>query len=125
MLKGSFWVFSLRITNRIFDVLRIVILARLLAPGDFGLLGIAMLALSILSTFSEAGFEAALIQKREKTEQYLNTAWTFNIIKGALTSIVLFAACPLVGIFFNTPGATAIIRVLAITQLLRGWLMLI
>ena len=67
-IKGGFWVFSLRIIDQLFGLIRIIILARLLSPNDFGLFGIALLALSMLDTFSQTGFRQALIQKKEETK---------------------------------------------------------
>jgi len=65
VVKGGLWVFTLRIINRGLGFVRTIILARLLAPEDFGLLGISMLAIATLETFSQTGFQAALIQKKE------------------------------------------------------------
>ena len=59
VVRGGIWVFALRITNRGLGFVRTIILARLLAPHDFGLLGIAMLAIATLETFSQTGFQAA------------------------------------------------------------------
>ena len=72
VVRGGAWVFALRIIQRVFNLVRIVILARILAPADFGLMGIALLAMAILDTFSQTGFNAALIQKKENVESYLN-----------------------------------------------------
>ncbi len=66
VVKGGLWVFALRIINRGLGFVRTIILARLLAPEDFGLLGIGMLAILTLETFSQTGFQAALIQKKRK-----------------------------------------------------------
>jgi len=52
VVRSGFWAFALRITNRLFQLIRIIILARVLAPSDFGLMGIALLAMSALQTFS-------------------------------------------------------------------------
>jgi len=65
VVSGGIWVFALRFTSRGLGFVRTIILARLLAPSDFGLLGIAMLAIATLETFSQTGFQAALIQKRK------------------------------------------------------------
>lgn len=59
-IRGGIWVFALRITNRGLLFIRTIILGRLLAPEDFGLLGIAMLAISTLETFSQQEFHAGL-----------------------------------------------------------------
>lgn len=64
-VRSGFWVFSLRIVQQLFNLARLIILARILAPHDFGLLGIALLTMATLETFSQTGFQAALIQKKE------------------------------------------------------------
>ncbi len=64
VVRGGLWVFALRIINRGLGFVRTIILARLLAPEDFGLLGIAMLSIATLETFSQTGFQAALVQKK-------------------------------------------------------------
>ena len=76
VVRGGICVFALRFTNRGLGFIRTIILARLLSPHDFGFLGIVMLAISTVQTFSQTGFQAALIQKKEDIESYLNTAWT-------------------------------------------------
>jgi O-antigen/teichoic acid export membrane protein len=121
VVKGGLWVFALRIINRGLGFVRTIILARLLAPEDFGLLGIGMLAILTLETFSQTGFQAALIQKKENIESYLDTAWTISAVRGALLFTVLFFASPLIATFFNSPEATLVIRVIAITTLLSGF----
>ena len=52
VVRGGFWAFALRITNRLFQLIRTIVLACVLAPSDFGLMGIALLAMSTLQTFS-------------------------------------------------------------------------
>jgi O-antigen/teichoic acid export membrane protein len=121
VVRGGMWVFGLRITNRGLGFIRTIILARLLAPSDFGLLGIAMLAISTLETFSQTGFQAALIQKKENVESYLDTAWTVSAIRGILLFLILFLSAPLVATFFNSPQATLVIKVIAVSTLLSGF----
>jgi O-antigen/teichoic acid export membrane protein len=120
VIKGGVWVFALRVLNRGLGFIRTIILARLLAPADFGLLGIAMLSISMLETFSQTGFQAALIQKKENINTYLDTAWTVSIIRGCVLFSILFFAAPFVAKFFNSPQAITVIRVVAISVLLSG-----
>jgi len=115
------WAFALRITERGFSLIRLIILARVLAPNDFGLLGIALLAMMTLETFSQTGLQAALIQRKGKTEDYLSIAWTVSILRGLVLFIILFFTAPYVAIFFDAPAATPIIRVIGITALLQGF----
>lgn len=120
VVRSGLWVFALRIINRGLGFIRTIILARLLAPEDFGLLGIAMLSISTLETFSQTGFQAALVQKKENVESYLNTAWTVSAIRGGILFGLLFFSSPLVARFFSSPQATLVIRVIAVSTLLTG-----
>ena len=121
VIRGGLWVFGLRITSRGLGFIRTIILARLLAPSDFGLLGIAMLAIATLETFSQTGFQTALIQKKENVESYLDTAWTVSAIRGIVLFLVLFLSAPIVAKFFNSPQATLVIKVIAVSTLLSGF----
>ena len=120
VVVSGVWVLALRILNRGLGFVRTIILARLLAPEDFGLFGIAMLAIATLETFSQTGFQAALIQKKENVEPYLDTAWTVSIIRGAALFLILFLSAPLISKFFNSPQATLVIRIIGISVLLSG-----
>ena len=120
VIASGLWVLALRIVNRGLGLIRTLVLARLLAPEDFGLLGIAMLSISTLETFSQTGVEAALIQKKENVYSYLDTAWTVSVIRGFTLFSILFLLAPTIAIFFNSPRATFVIRVIAISTLLTG-----
>jgi O-antigen/teichoic acid export membrane protein len=121
VVRGGLWVFALRIINRGLGFIKTIILARLLVPEDFGLLGIAMLSLSTLEIFSQTGFREALIQKKKNVESYLDTAWTVSVIRGLILFFILFFSAPLIANFFNTPDANLIIKIVAISTLLSGF----
>lgn len=119
--RGGLWVFALRITNRVLGFASTIILARVLAPTDFGLFGIALLAMSALDTFSQAGLNAALVQKKQEIAPYLDTAWTFQAIRGVLLALVLFATAPYVAAFFGTLAAKPILQVIGLSTLIQGF----
>ena len=121
VVKGGAWVFALRIVNRGLGLVRLVILARILAPADFGLMGIALLAMATLETFSQTGFNAALIQKKEDVESYLNSAWTITIIRGVVLFVVLYFSAPYVATFFKSPEAESIIQVFGFSILFQAF----
>ena len=120
-VRGGLWVFSLRVVNKGLSIIRTVILARLLAPEDFGLFGIAVLALSTLEVFSQTGFQEALIQKKGSVTAYLDTAWTISVIRGSLLFIILFLTAPVIAEFFSASEAVLIIRIIALSTLLTGF----
>ena len=90
VVKGSFWVLTLRVLTQLFTIIRLIVLARILAPSDFGLMGIALLVMSTLEAFSNTGFKAALVQKKKDIKEYLDTAWTFLVLRGFFLFAILF-----------------------------------
>lgn len=121
MIIGSFWIFLLRIIHQIFGLARLVILSRILTPSDFGIIGIALLTMSTLDTFSQTGFQEALIQKKENIEEHLNSAWTISIIRGFLIFGILYFGASLVSSFFDTPEAESIIKVIGISVIFQAF----
>lgn len=121
VVKGGFWVFSLRITQQIFNLIRLIILARILAPHDFGLMGIALLTMATLETFSQTGFQQALIQKKEDIKSYLDSAWTVLILRGLLLFVILYFLAPYAAVFFKASQAKPIIQVIGLSVLLQAF----
>jgi len=121
VVHGGVWSLSLRAFNRLFAFARTIVLARLLAPEDFGLFGVAMVALSALERFSITGFNEALVQKKDDIRPYLNSAWAIQIIRGLVVALILALAAPLVGLFFDEPNAVMLLRILAIAVFIAGF----
>jgi lipopolysaccharide exporter len=121
VVHAGFWAFALRFTLRIFTTVRTIILARLLAPADFGLMGIALLMMTMMETLTQTGFHTALVQRQGDIRPYLDTAWTFQVLRGLLLAGVLLLAAPLVAAFFNASEAATIVRVMAIVLVINGF----
>src|SRR3989344_473829 len=119
--QGSFWLFSFRIVDHSFRLVRTVILARLLAPNDFGLFGITVMAVSLLETFSQNGFQQALTQKKGDIVSYLDSAWVVQIVRGLALALALFFLAPFIALFFNAPESELILKVVALTVALQGF----
>lgn len=120
-ISGGFWVFLLRIVQQLFSLGRLFILARILSPTDFGLMGVALLTMATLETFSQTGFQTALIQKRENIESYLDSAWTFLIIRGFALFAILYMIAPYAAAFFGAPEAEPIIQVIGVSVLFQAF----
>ncbi|RKD98093.1 lipopolysaccharide biosynthesis protein [Halopiger aswanensis] len=118
-IQSGIWVAGINVADRILQLLKVVILARLLSPAAFGLLGIALLAIAALRQFSKLGFDEALIQHEDDdVDAYLNTAWVMKIIRGLGIALVAFLAAPYLAVFFGEPQAEPIIRVVGISPLI-------
>lgn len=121
MVQGGAWISSLKIIGKVLSLIRLIIIGRILAPSDFGLMGIALLTMSALETFSTTGFSQALIQKKENTHNYLDAAWTVLIIRGFIIFILLYLAAPYVAVFFHSPAVRPIIQVLGFTVFIHAF----
>lgn len=120
-VKSGIWVGATKFSSRFFQLLMLIVLARLLSPEDFGLMGIALLVLAATKRFTEIGLDAALIQQREENvDSYLDTMWCLELARGLLIFGVLFALAPYIAGFFGEPRATWLIRALGLGPILRG-----
>ncbi|MCH8844536.1 MAG: oligosaccharide flippase family protein [SAR324 cluster bacterium] len=101
-LQAVIWLFGLRIITRGIGLLRNVVLARMLTPGDFGLLGIAVLTAGFLEVFTRSGLEHSVIQRSQVSRHELNALWTFDALRGLLLSALMFLAAPAIGAVVST-----------------------
>lgn len=120
-INSSVWVFALNLINRGSGMLRTIILARLLSPDDFGLLGLALLTTATLDTLSQTGFHGAIVQKQKNVDAYLNTAWSCSALRGVILFALLYGLSPQVANFFEDPRVVPLIRVISVFILLSGF----
>ena len=84
--------------------------------------GIALLTMTVIESLSQTGFDVALIQRKERTKDYLDTAWTVEILRGlALFGILQVLASPAAK-FFDSPDAEMLIRLIGLSLVFRGFL---
>jgi len=121
IIKSGVWAILLNVSDRLLQILKLIILARLLSPRDFGLIGIGYLTLGAMRKLSQLGIEQELIQrKQDSVNESLNTAWLLKIFRGLLILLIAYTAAPAIAQFFGEPRATDIIRVLGIIPLFVG-----
>lgn len=88
-----------------------IILARLLTPDDYGLIGIITIFTAICQCFINAGFGSALIRKKDATEDDYCTVFVCNLVMSILLYIALFLTAPLIASFFHRWELVDLIRV--------------
>lgn len=98
--------------------LRLLILAKLLVPEDFGLLAIAMIAVGTLMTLSNVGMLPALVQRLDASREHEDGAWTVGIMRAAFVGLALVVSAPWIARLFDEPSAAPIIQLLALRPLL-------
>lgn len=121
-VRGVSWMGVLRASTRGLTFVKIAILARLLSPNEFGLFGVAMLALAFLEIITETGINIFLIQEKADLKEYNDTAWVVSILRGFLMFLVLFLFAPYIASFFNSPDATFLLYLTSLIPLIRGFI---
>jgi O-antigen/teichoic acid export membrane protein len=101
--------------------MRLIILARILTPLDFGLMGIALLTISFVDTFSQTGFQQALIQRKGDVREYMDSAWTFSVLRGVAITAFIFIIAQYVSNSFGAPEASLIISATSLSLLFQAF----
>lgn len=88
-----------------------LVLARLLSPDEYGLIGICLIFTTVLNGIVDSGFSNALIRKKEVTDEDYNTMFTTNMAISIILYVLLFVSAPFVSDFFHRVELTALVRV--------------
>jgi len=121
-VKGVTWVGAFRGVTRVIAFGKTAILARILVPAQFGLFGIASLALAFLEMLVETGINVFLVQEKDGIDKYIDTAWVVSIIRGIIISSIVFIVARPVSIFFKSTGSLTLLYLIAIVPFIRGFI---
>jgi O-antigen/teichoic acid export membrane protein len=120
IVKGVFWSGIERFSVQGIQFVLGIIMARLLEPSDYGVIGMLAIFLAISQTFIDSGFSNALIQKRDRTETDFSAVFYFNIGVGCFFYLVLFFTSPLIARFYNTSILEGVTKVVALNLLFNS-----
>lgn len=120
VVGAGLWVVGAKLGTRLLAAVRVLVLARLLTPHDFGLVALALLPLSALGAWGGISSPASLIHRQERSRALLDTAWTLGLIRRVVTAALLLVGAPAIAAFFESADATAVIRAMALQPLLQG-----
>lgn len=120
-LKGFKWTALNSFGNRIVSFLLGVVLARLLSPQDYGVVGMTAIFFALASIMVDSGLSTALIRKKNMTIEDSSTIFFFNIFVSILCFLILYFASPFIADFFKTPILVDIVRVSALTMVIGSF----
>jgi len=121
MLGALAWSSVDRLGQQVVQFVIGLILARLLNPTDFGLLGMVSIFSALSYVLVESGFGQALIRKQDANETDYNTIFYFNIGTSLLLYLILFACTPLIATFFVQPKLVIIGRIIFLAILFNAF----
>jgi PST family polysaccharide transporter len=120
--QGASWLIFSRFLGRIIDFCTLMILARILSPGDFGMAALAMSLVMIVDTILEIPVVQVLVRLETVTTSHLDTAFTLSAMRGALTTLIILAAAWPFSTFNNDPHLLPLAAVLSAGPLAKGLL---
>lgn len=113
-LKGFFWLFAGKGAQSVLQVVVLMVLARLLSPAEFGVVGAAMVVIGFSQIFSELGVGPAIVQRVELDLAHIRAGFTLSILFSSLTGVVIMLSAPMFATFFRMPELEPIVRFLAV-----------
>jgi O-antigen/teichoic acid export membrane protein len=120
-IKSTAWYVGTRLWTQVLSWAVTIVLARLLAPSDYGLFGMAFSVIVFLEMFHEFGLGMVIVQRQELTRQQLNTIFWVVIGISLVTASAGFAAAPAIAGFYAEPRLTWIVRALALMLLVNAF----
>lgn len=118
--KGVLWSSVEHFSVQTIQFVLSLIIARILSPHDYGLVGMILVFTSIAETFVNSGFSSALIRKQNKTEVDYSTAFYFNIVVGLVAYFILFFVSPFIARFYNEPLLESLTKVVSINVFINS-----
>lgn len=120
-IRGVPWTILTYASNKAITVAATLLLARLLVPGDFGLLALALLAVALFHTLRDLGLAGALIVRQDLDRRDQGTVLTLMLANGVVVAAVLAALSPLAADLFREPRLTGVLAALSVTVFAGGF----
>lgn len=120
IISGLIWTYAERITAQGVSLLVTILLARMIAPEDFGAIAIITIFINIANTLATEGLGTALIQKKEVDDIDFSTVFSFNLFTSILLYFLIYLSAPYIASFYKITILTPALRVMGIRIILAG-----
>jgi len=120
VLRSGLWLGLGASIVHVMTLFRSIILARLLLPEVFGVMGIIHLLRQGIGQLSSTSFNAAIIYRKSEIEESINTAWVLNIFRGLILFVLMLFLSPLIASFYGDEILNIGIKVLGIVFIFEG-----
>lgn len=120
VFSNLIWRFAERIGAQLVSFIVSIVLARMLAPNDYGIISLVTIFTIIMQVFVDSGLGNALIQKKDADDIDFSTVFYTNILFCIILYLILFFCAPLIAKFYNNDSLIVLTRVLGITILISG-----
>lgn len=117
---GAGWAVFTRLLVKSLGLISTVILARVLAPEDFGVIAMCMIIMAFLEVFTRFGFDVNIIQRKVVNNDVLNSAWTLKLILGVALSVILISISGGVGFYYQDERLTELTLFLSLLPFINS-----
>ena len=117
-VRGVGWSAVDNVSQYVVSFLVSIVLARLLSPDDYGLIGIIAIFTAVCTAIINGGLFDALIRKKDVTEADYNTVFIVNIVISLFLYVIIFFSSPLIASFFGREELIALTRVTSLTMVI-------
>jgi len=121
LLRGVAWTGGVKWATQLIGWGSTIVVARLLSPGDYGIVGMATLYLGLLSLVSEFGVGTAIVTIRSLTEEQIAQINSISVLLGIAGYVVSLAVSPLLGRFFHEPRLPLVLAVMSLTFVISSF----
>lgn len=118
--SSSFIIVAATWAQRLFGIVSLVVLARILAPEDFGIVAMSAIVIRLFEALVQTGPEQYLLSRKTIDDDALSTAWTLNFISKAAIGVLVFLMAPLIADLFKEPKLVLVLQVSTIIPFLNG-----
>ena len=119
--SGIIWNAMEKFSGQFIQLAVGIILARILVPADFGLIGMLSIFIAISGAFVGSGLGSGLIQKKNRTDVDYTTVFIFNVAISLLVYVILFFSAPLIADYYDEPRLTLLTRVLSLNIFINSF----
>lgn len=120
VIKNFIWRFAERCGAQLVTFIVSIVLARLLAPEDYGSIALVTVFTTILQVFVDSGLGTALIQKKDADDLDFSSVFYFNFVVCLILYLGMFIAAPFIAEFYNDVSLTPVVRVISLTIVMSG-----
>lgn len=120
VLLNFIWRFAERCGAQLVTFVVSIVLARILAPEDYGQIALITVFTTIMQVFVDSGLGLALIQKKDADELDFSSVFYFNFVVCLVLYSIMFIAAPYIAAFYKDGSLTPIIRVISLTIVISG-----
>lgn len=121
-ILGFTWHSVLIVAMTVVTALKLMVLARLLTPHDFGIFSLIAIALGITEAVTQTGINITIIQSKQSVNYFLNTAWVISIVRGFVIAIIVSLLGVWMSYFYNEPSLQFWVVLAAVVPIIKGFI---